>query len=496
MQVALGAKIGYDVQIMRVVIKALLACAGLAACVAVVPASAMGSSSPVIESESASNVTATDATLNATINTNGYYTSYEFEVDTNGSYGYTQMVCPLPLPGSAQCMAIIDGYAPPITEPGPESIPAGSGVQTVSLDLASIGATLHPGVTYHYRVIAANTSGGGTVAGPDQTFTTPPGSPSPPVIESKSVGHITSTDATIETQINTGGRETTYEVWVGAYPECIEEQMQACESSGGGPAGTGSIVGTIPAGSSSHTIIVDVAKAWHTLKPSSEYIYSVSATNSNWSYEGSAYGGNETFKTSAVPRPVIESESVSHLSSTDATLEAQINTEGFESTYEFDLVEGWACEEANPPCEPPVRLVTIPGGKLLGSFVGQRVSVDLNSVGVRLGPNGRYEYSVTATNAGGTTQGQGQTFRPLEEVAQPLTTKAPAGGSGSTSGPGASGTQASGPAALGTTNPLATSSGSPSVRARVTATHHRKRRHHKRRRHPRSKNARRERRKS
>jgi hypothetical protein len=42
----------------------------------------------------------------------------------------------------------------------------------VSLDLASIGATLQSDTTYHYRVIAANTSNGQTMEGSDQTFTT------------------------------------------------------------------------------------------------------------------------------------------------------------------------------------------------------------------------------------------------------------------------------------------------------------------------------------
>jgi hypothetical protein len=59
-----------------------------------------------------------------------------------------------------------------LVEPKPEYIPAGSGDQSVSLDLASIGATLQPGTTYHYKVIASNYSGP-TVEGPDQTFTTP-----------------------------------------------------------------------------------------------------------------------------------------------------------------------------------------------------------------------------------------------------------------------------------------------------------------------------------
>jgi hypothetical protein len=125
-------------------------------------------------------------------------------------------------------------------------------------------------------------------------------------IEAESVSHITATDATIEAQIDPGGLETTYEVWVGAYPECIEERLEPCESTGEGPAGTGAIVATIPASSSSHTISVDIAKAWHPLSPSSSYVYHVDATNSNWAYEGSAYGENKVFETAAASAPLVE----------------------------------------------------------------------------------------------------------------------------------------------------------------------------------------------
>jgi hypothetical protein len=236
---------------------------------------------------------------------------------------------------------------------------------------------------------------------------------SAPTIEAESVSHITATDATIEAQIDPGGLETTYEVWVGAYPECIEERLEPCESTGEGPAGTGAIVATIPASSSPHTISVDIAKEWHPLSPSSSYIYSVSATNSNWAYEGSAYGENKVFETAAASAPLVEGESVSQISGSDATLEAEINSEGLETTYEFHL--------ASPPCpeqcEHLQHIFTLPSGKLLGSFVTQSVSLELNSAGASLEPGERYEYWVTATNSDGTggSQSNAHTFTASSE---------------------------------------------------------------------------------
>lgn len=128
---------------------------------------------PSVESESASGVTEHDATLKATINTHDVYTGYWFQIDTNSSYNFTQADCPFEFPGRVECESITDGEPLPagLVEPHPEYIPAGSGDQTVSLDLASIGASLQPGTTYHYRVIAS--SGEGIVKGPDQTFPTP-----------------------------------------------------------------------------------------------------------------------------------------------------------------------------------------------------------------------------------------------------------------------------------------------------------------------------------
>ena len=92
---------------------------------------------------------------------------------------------------------------------------------------------------------------------------------------------------------------------------------------------------------------------------------------------------------------MIDSVSVSHLTSTDATLEAQIDTEGLSTSYQFLLSaicggKGACLVVVNYP---------LPSGLLLGSFVDQSVSLDLNTAGVTLQPGGTYTYSVSATNA-------------------------------------------------------------------------------------------------
>lgn len=135
-----------------------------------------GDGQPSIEGESASKVTEHDATLEAQINTYGLYTAYEFQIDTNGSYNYTKPNCPL---GVCDSISVGEPLPAGLVEPKPEYIPAESGDRSVSLNLATIGTTLQPGTTYHYKVIASNYSGP-TVEGPDQTFTTPEDMVQPP----------------------------------------------------------------------------------------------------------------------------------------------------------------------------------------------------------------------------------------------------------------------------------------------------------------------------
>jgi hypothetical protein len=371
-------------------------------------------------------VTQTDATLEAQINPQGDQAGdyYQFQLVKEPSEYASEILCPEPPP---QGFSICDGTH------SQGALPIGwvcgscerLAPQFVQLDLASAGVTLKPATTYHYRVIAARRVQTEdtmqweppTVYGTDQTFTTPSG---PPSIESESVSNITPTDATLEAQINTGGRETTYRVWVGNYPECIEEMVEECDSSAKHP-----ITGILTGSSSPTKITVDVAHAWHALSPGSSYIYNVDATNSAWAFQGSAYGENKTFTAPAAKAPAIDSESVSHVTSTDATLEAQINTEGLETSYEFHL--------ATPPCpsgcEHLQYIFPLPSGKLLGSSVTQSVSLDLNSAGVTLTPGQRYEYWVTATNAAGTatTLSEEKTFA-ATGADQAFTAAAPAQG--------------------------------------------------------------------
>ncbi len=96
---------------------------------------------PLVEGTIASQVTASSATLGATVNPRGQATTYRFEYGTDTTYGQS---------APAEAVAI------------------GSGATGIAVSQAIAG--LAPDTTYHFRAVA--TSPIGTTLGPDTTFTT------------------------------------------------------------------------------------------------------------------------------------------------------------------------------------------------------------------------------------------------------------------------------------------------------------------------------------
>jgi hypothetical protein len=347
-------------------------------------------------------------------------------------------------------------------ETGPKSL--GSGNVEISEIHVELSA-LEPGSEYCAELAAENSEG---AAHGGQVYLN---TPVPPTVKSESASHITASDATLEATIDpVGSEETTYEFFLEA-PSCASYGGGYCEASGGVPI----FKGSLPAGSGTQTVSVDIASVWHGLTANTIYGYRLVATRGIASDSGEL----KTFATPSLPS--IESVSLSHLTPTDATLEAQIDTEGLETTYQFKM---WAS-----PCGPKCELiedVPLPSGMLLGSFVAQKVSLDLHSAGVALTPGGEYGYSVSATSSAGVVEGKWQTFTVPQETVVPLKGTTPIGG-GSGSGSG-SGSQTSGSSIFQSTNPIgglhidAVPTGKTTGKGHLEvkrSVEHKKREHHK-----------------
>jgi hypothetical protein len=275
-----------------------------------------------------------------------------------------------------------------------------------------------------------------------------------PVVDGESASQVTSSDATLEATITPGVDQygVYYQFQLVASPSefvstfaCPPEWARSSLCLGLDSQVRGLPIGEVPylGGIRNETVRLDLASAGVTLTPGSIYFYRVITARRIPSVDTIAWeepivlGPDKTFVAPAItPRggpPVIESESFSHLTSTDATLEATLNDQGLEASYEFHLVSVALCRTATPPCEVPDLLFSTPPGKLTGSSASQSVSVDLNSVGIKLSPGFSYWYWLSATSAAGTTEGAHEVLtKPPEPVAPPppITSGTGTGGTG------------------------------------------------------------------
>ena len=131
------------------------------------------SSAPSVQTGDVSSITPTTATLKGSVTPNGLSTTWWFEYGTTTGYG---------------------------TKTGTHSAGSGSGATSASVGIKS----LKVGTTYHYRLVAKNSSG--TTVGEDRTFTTV-GAPSSQTGTAPNVGPDY---AVVTGSLDTRGRATTW----------------------------------------------------------------------------------------------------------------------------------------------------------------------------------------------------------------------------------------------------------------------------------------------
>jgi plastocyanin len=199
-----------------------------------------GPAAPVVSTGSASAVSESEATLNGTVNPSEQETTYFFE------YGPTT------------------GYGQKTTE-----TPAGSGTAPVAK--AATVSSLSPATTYHFRLVAKNTTG--TTLGADRTFATT-GPPSATTGPATGIGEA---EATLTGSVNPNGFGTTYFFDYGT------------------TAAYGQTTAANPAGAGTNTVPVSVPASG--LSPETTYHFQLVAESSS----GTTEGADQTFTTSTIP---------------------------------------------------------------------------------------------------------------------------------------------------------------------------------------------------
>jgi hypothetical protein len=270
----------------RIALAALLTLGVLA--FAATPAFASGK--PFVETNAATAITGTTATLNGVVNPNGAETKYYFE------YGLASEKAK---------------YEHKTTE-----VNAGSGETNIKATAAITGLVVK--TSYRFRVVATN--GNGTSEGAEATFTAVA---TPPKVLDEAVTGVKETEATLNAEVNPKGAETKY------YFEYGTEKGKLTHKTAEASAGSG-------------TIYVEVSKTITGLTESTRYYYRLVATNEG----GTTDGAEESFTTLTKPtKPAVETEAATDVDGAKATLNGFVEPHGASTKYYFEY--GLAGEKAN-----------------------------------------------------------------------------------------------------------------------------------------------------
>jgi DNA-binding beta-propeller fold protein YncE len=232
-----------------------------------------------VTSGSVSDLTATTATINGSVEPEGLETHYYCRYGLDTSYGSAS-----PVP------------------PGIETSANGSVPATCAL------SGLQPSKTYHFQLVATNSYG--TTSGEDITFVTPP---APPSIDRQLLIVLTQRTASMTALINPNNEDTTYHLEYGpttAYGTTLASRD------------IGSAYGD-----------VNVAGSLAALQPASTYHYRFVATNAT----GTTYGTDQTLTTSPPALPVVQARGASEVSQSGVSLSGTVDPGGVQTFYEFDL---------------------------------------------------------------------------------------------------------------------------------------------------------------
>ena len=231
---------------------------------------------PVVVTNLASNIASFSATLNGSVDPHGLTTTVYFQYGTTASYGLTSAI----------------------------QSKTGNTYQNVSANIGGLTAS----TTYHFRIVATNSSG--TRYGSDRIFTTLSAS-GPPVVITNPASNIASFSARLNGSVDPHGLTTTIYFQYGT---------------------TTSYGLTTAIQSKTGNTYQNVSVPIGGLTASTTYHFRIVATNSN----GTRYGSDRTFTTlSATGPPVAITNPATNVASSSATLNGSVDPHGLTTTVHF-----------------------------------------------------------------------------------------------------------------------------------------------------------------
>jgi hypothetical protein len=295
-------------------------------------------SQPTVQTNAATNIGQNSAVVNGTVNPNSAATSYWFEYGTNANFGYTT---------------------------GNQSAGAGSSAVSASASLSGLSTN----TTYYFRAVAQNQYG--TSYGQTLTFVTSQSQQgNAPSVQTNSATGVSTNSATINGTVNPNGYTTNYWFEYGTTNSLGQATTQQ----------------SIGSGTQNQAVFINS----NNLVANTTYYFRVVAQNQY----GISYGSILNFTTTGGGNqgtaPVAQTNSASNVTVSSATVNGNINPNGYNTTYWFEYGTNTSLGQTTQ-------------FQSLGSNSGS-LSVNANIYG--LAANTTYYFRVVAQNQYGTSYGQ------------------------------------------------------------------------------------------
>ena len=292
---------------------------------------AHAASAPTAITGPVSAVAPTTATVAGTVNPNGAATTWYFEYGTSTSYGSKTA-----------------------------STNAGSGTANTNVSSGLTG--LKPATTYHYRLVATNSSG--TTHGSDGIFSTS----ASPVATTGTAEAVTATSATLTGTVDPNSRATTWYFQYGTSTSYGSKTPAKSAGAGTAPVAVSAPVSGLARGKTYHFRLVATSDA------------------------GTSRGADHTFSTAGAPTAV--TGSTTSITLTTAKLTGSVNPNGLATTwyFEYGTTTSYGTKTA----------VKSAGSETKATNVSAPLS------GLKAATT--YHYRLIATNSGGTNAGADRAF--------------------------------------------------------------------------------------